>query len=439
MGEAYGAYTSAINDPLYTDLSSRLVGVQPVFSPSVADAQASSVADAQASSAVTFSVLLTGQVGNLGKLPATNALVRSEILAEGDNLVLFRDQASQTILARYDGVLVPSPFTASLVISGRHTLRLSLDPEGWIDEPRGWNNVATTTLDMRPDLAIDGMMYRLDAQYGPSATVLLTVPIANQGYWPSSATGVSATLETWPERMAVATQSLSLSSLPISASTHLTTQFVWAPPDHDLYHLAVEVDVENDIPEPDVDNNKSEQLLPMALSATLQPLAALVITSASGAVQLFFPPGAVSTPTEILYTPLWPAELETGLIHTSTVAFSLLIAGDGMSEPVVFGRPVTVTWHYGDQALTLDEAQLRLFGRQESGVWYDAACQPYVHETDLDRLSGSLCQTGQFVFGNRYDRYLPLISLADVPVRTTQEPKLPTQDNPGSRSPLRLP
>lgn len=431
MGETYGAYTAAITDPLYTDLSSRLVGVQPAFSPPPSGTHASG--------ALTFSLLLTGQVGNLGKLPATNALVRSEILAAGDGRVLFQEQASQTILGRYDGVLVPSPLTASLDISGRHTLRLSLDPEGWIDEPRDWNNVATVTLDIHPDLAVNGLLHRIDTSHAPSTSIVLTASVINRGYWPSPAAGASATLQTWPEKLTVATRSLSLPALAIGAGANLTTHFAFAAPDRDLYYVVVDVDGEDVVPEPDAENNRSEQMLPMALSATLYPTSALILTSASGAVQLTFPPGIVSAPTKITYTPLWPADLETGLIRASTVAFSLAVADAESAGDLVFGRPVTFTWHYDGQSPPLDESQLRVYRGTADGLWYDAACGSYVRDVDQGRLTGRLCSTGQFVFGNRYDRYLPLISFVSVPISTTQEPRLLDQDSPGSRSPLRLP
>jgi hypothetical protein len=431
MGETYGAYTAAITDPLYTDLSSRLVGVQAAFSPPPSDTQASGV--------LTFSLLLTGQVGNLGKLPATNALVRSEILAAGDGRVLFQEQASQTILGRYDGVLVPPPLTASLAISGRHALRLSLDPEGWIDEPRAWNNVATVTLDILPDLALNGLLHRIDMSPAPSANIVLTASVVNRGYWPSPAVGAGAMLQTWPEKLTVATQALSLPAFPIGAGTNLTTHFALTAPDRDLYYVVVDVDGEDIVPEPDAENNRLEQRLPMVLSATLHPTSALVLTSASGAVQLTFPPDAVSTPTKITYTPLWPADLETGLIHASTVAFSLEIADAELTEDLVFGRPVTFTWHYDEQSPPLDASQLRVYRAAEDGLWYDAACGSYVREVDQGRLTGRLCSTGDFVFGSRYDRYLPLISFASAPISTTQEPKLLDLDSPGSRSPLRLP
>jgi hypothetical protein len=245
---------------------------------------------------------------------------------------------------------------------------------------------------------------------------------------------VSATiyLETVPGGTLDLPKVLSVPELSIGDPISLTTSLAWPAPDHDLYRLVMELDEVDSLVEQDEDNNRRELAIPVVLRATLTPTTTTVITSVSGAVQLIFPAGLVTTPTEVVYTPFWPVGTVTGSLKTSTVAFSLTTMLDGQPTPLTPALPLSVTWRYDEADLVgLDEEHLRLFVRATGGRWHDAACQPYQRDLTGNQLTAFVCRIGQFVFGNRHDVYLPLIRRGELPMASF-ETNLP-------RSPLRLP
>jgi hypothetical protein len=420
MGETFGAYTAALNDSPYADVSARLVGAQPLFVPTATVALSHGAhalhVSTDDSSAVSFTLALTGSIGNLGRLPAANVVARVEIRAEDDGTVLFSRDTVYSAPARFEGINVLRPLPATVAAPGRHTLRLNLDPERQIEEPRNWNNVATTTLDLRPDLSLSGLEYRLAESLFPEGFMVVTATVDNQGNWPSSPTTATVNLETWPEGATITTETLSILAVAIGAQTDTATQLSWSALGYDFYSLVLHLDAEGRLAELDEENNGRELQVPMARGVTLVPTVTTVLSSASGALQLVFPAGAVTTPTEVLFTPLWSADWSIGALRTSNTAFSLTVVVEDQWTPMVFVRPVTVTWRYGDaDVAAMDEAQVQLFVQSAGGVWRDAACAPYQRYPDHNWLAGNICQTGRFVFGNRFDLYLPLVARRDMP------------------------
>jgi hypothetical protein len=429
MGEAYAAYTAAIGDPLYADVSAGLVAAGPALIPTVSKTDGAGP--------LTSTVLFTGSVGNLGKLPVSDVLARVEVFSGDASAAVFHQDAYITVPARFDGVVVV-PVTATLAGLRRYALLLSLDPEGWLDESRRWNNVATTTLDIRPDLVSLGLTHQVSSLGRQSTTCVLTASILNQGVWPSQATSATVHLETLPEGMPVQSLALPVPPLPVGAQVNLTSRLAWAAPFSDLYRLVLQLDEDDDVPEMDEDNNGDDALVPIALGTIVAPNATTVLTSVSGAVELVFPPGAVSTPTEILYTPLWPREWQVGRLTTSNVAFSLTAMSNGRPAPLVFALPVSVTWRYKHADVTaLDEEHMRLFALRQGTMWNDAACQPYQRDANQSWVMAAICRTGQFVFGNRYDLYFPAIWHEGLS-RSTQKEPMPSFTG-GAGSPLLLP
>jgi hypothetical protein len=200
----------------------------------------------------------------------------------------------------------------------------------------------------------------------------------------------------------------SLPPLNADDQTSMGISLTWPVPDRDLYYLILELDEADSLVEQNEDNNRYERVVPVVLSATLSPTTTTVLTSTSGAVQFIFPAGAVTTPTQIVYTPLWPAGWATGLLKTSIIAFSLTATLNGQPAPLTFARPVSLTWRYGDADVAgLDEENLRLFLAHD-GRWDAAACQPYRRDLDQNQLTTGVCRTGVFVFGSRFDLYMPL-------------------------------
>lgn len=430
IGEAYGAYTAAISHPLYADLSARLVAVWPTPTATVAESVGSDL--------LTLTISLTGSVANLGKLPVSDVMARFEMLSDGGAPILLDEQVDFSVPARFDGVTILAPITATLTPPGRYSMRLDVDPEKSVSEPRDWNNVATTTVAILPDLVPIGLAFEPTGPIIQSGNLVLTATVRNQGVWTSPASSATIHLAAWPESTPVQTQALSISSLSIGAEASVATNFPWSAPDHEFYRLVLDLDEDDRVSELDEKNNEAELWVPITIRTMVTPNSSVVLTSASGAIALVFPPGAVTTPTEVLYSPLWSAEWNLGALMTSSVAFSVTAVLDERLMPLIFARPVTAVWRYEDADLDVpDEGQLRLFVGGEDGIWHDAACQPYQRDVEGNRLAGAVCHTGRFVFGYRYDRYFPLVLRAGFSGRSYRESP---RSEPGSvRSPLLLP
>jgi hypothetical protein len=128
------------------------------------------------------------------------------------------------------------------------------------------------------------------------------------------------------------------------------------------------------------------------------------------------------------------------LLKTSTAALSLTLFLNNEPAALGFGHPVTVTWHYSDSDVTaLEEKDLQLFVRESGGSWSDAACGPYHRDPDRKRLSAAACVTGWFVFGNRYDLYVPQVARSGSLYGSYGEVTLRPQEMGVPGSPLRLP
>jgi hypothetical protein len=432
MGATYGAYTAALSYTPFADLSARLVGAWIHFTPTITDGGAPRP--------MTFTLSFTGSASNLGKLPASDALARFEVLSGEGGAVVFSRDATYTVPARFQGVVDLQRLTTKLDLPGHYVLRLGLDPEGRFDDPRPWNNVATTTLDLRPDLAPIGLRYQLVGAPVHSASLVLTASVRNQGAWSSPAVSVAVYLERWPEGSQVESRGLSLPPLAIGAEVEQSVHLTRPAPDHELYRLVFVVDGEGRLPEQNEDNNQNEVLVPLAVSGTLVPTSETVLTSTSGALQFVFPAGSVRRPVEIRYVPFWPAEWEIGVLQASSAAFSLTAVLDDRSVPLAFAGPVSVTWRYrAADVRGLDEAQVRLFVLAGDERWYDAACRPYRRDPQQRRLSVAICRTGRFVSGVRYDLFLPYAPPQALLPHTNATSLWPAPDNGGPRSPLLSP
>ncbi len=437
MGEAYASYTGALSDTRHVDLNARLVAAWPSFT------STTTATHTGTAGLLTFTVSSTGTIGNRGKLAAPDVLARFEVLSGESGTVVWGHDAWVTVPARCEGLVTLPALTATLAAPGRHELRLALDPENQIHEPREWNNVATVTLDLRPDLLPVDLFYRLlppqAGSLGLTDTLVLTSSVRNQGDWPSQAVSATAYLETAFEGARVASGSLPVPPLAVDTQVDLTTRLTGSLFDHDLYRVRVVVDEEARVPEQDEANNHQAWSVPITVKATLVPTATTVLTSATGAVVLVFPAGVVVTPTEVVYTPDLPAASPKSLINLADVAFSLTASRAGQPVDLALTRPFSVTWRYSDADVDgLDEEQLRLFSQGAGAGWHHAACQTYDRDPDQNQLTAVVLRLGRFVFGNRYDFFMPLA----LQQRTTQsrgEERLLAPESNLSGLPLRLP
>ena len=149
-------------------------------------------------------------------------------------------------------------------------------------------------------------------------------------------------------------------------------------------------------------------------------------------------------PADILITPFWTGEWDTGAVRKSGIAFALTGTHGGESTLLAFERPISITWRYRDHDLDgLSEEQLRLFLTEDSLTWQTAQCEPYLRTPSLNFLQVGICRSGLFLFGNRFDVHLPHVTAPASATSSNPEPipnetiAAPDQDN--RRSPLLLP
>jgi hypothetical protein len=367
-------------------------------------------------------------------------LARLEILSSEGGTAVFGHDASYDVPARFDGVVALPSLTATLSAPGHHELRLSLDPEDQIDEPREWNNVVSTTLDVRPDLVALDLTYRFSGPIVQSETLTLTATVANQGNWPSPETSATVYLETVPGGTLSVPQAFSIPPLNIGDQISLETSLLWPAPEYDLYRLIFKLDGADDLAEQNENNNTLEAMIPVVLRAALQPTTTTVLTNTSGSLHFIFPQGLVTASTEIVYTPFWPAYWVTGGLNWSTTAFSLTTFIDGQPSTLPLPRSFSAIWRYSEADLVgLDEERLRLFVLGENGSWHEASCQSYQRDISQNWLLATPCRVGRFVFGSRYELYLPLSMSEGTSQNLHLDPALTAPQGNRPRSPLRLP
>jgi hypothetical protein len=177
MGVAYADYTSALSCTPGVDLT-----VQPSVTLDTSPLQNIVPGDPYETTSVTLPIWV--YVSNLGKLPAPDV-----------SLVAYSAQPTTSTISlpvRYAADV--SPVVAnSLVLTQPATyeyeaeISIAANPAHTLDDPRRWNNSVTVTvaitLDVRPDLAITATAWSLRASDPLSATVSLTLTVANEGMW----------------------------------------------------------------------------------------------------------------------------------------------------------------------------------------------------------------------------------------------------------------
>ncbi len=125
------------------------------------------------------------------------------------------------------------------------------------------------------------------------------------------------------------------------------------------------------------------------------------------------PAGAVSLPATVYAAPYAPPAQTGGPVWTKywTGIGSPPRAAGGSAEqslPVDWLRPVTVTIAYDpDYFAGVDENDLRLYGQDAAGVWYDAACTTtqhpdcagYIRDTVSDTITVTTLYVGKLALG----------------------------------------
>ena len=391
MGETYSRYTAALTDTRYTDLAVQLgVDLSPL----------QNLTPTTPHDALSVTLPTTGSLANLGKL-AAQALVSAPLLGY---------QATHDVPGRYEQDVGTLPLP-SLVLtrSGIYTLALIADPARAITDPRRWNNAVTVTLDTRPDLSISLTEKSLQPLGTLASTMNVTFAVTNSGLWPSPPVSATFYLSNTQGTLLLPPQRFSVPAIGSDVSTNVVEKLDLPPPSDDFYHLKLEVDSDRIVEEIDKGNNHATITIPVAVTVTLQPDVASVLTSTSGHLTFRFAAGTVTTSTQICFIALWIPGLPPGP-PLGVSAFRLTAYWGGQPISLTLLRPVTVTWRYSESDVAgLNEDALGLYYVTENGLHRRVHWPAEQHDLEANRLTTGIRQLGRYIFGQGYETYVPLI------------------------------
>jgi hypothetical protein len=391
MGQTYADYTAALNEAQYTDLATQLwVDLEPLKCLTVTAPY----------DALTATLPVTGMVANLGKVPAADVVISSPLLGY---------EAIQSVPARYEEDVAPLPLPAfTITRPGFYEPVLIADPAQVVADPRRWSNAFTVTVNAQPDLLV------LTGAYAtiPDHTQI-HIQVANAGNWPSPPVSGTLYLSDTKGSLLLPDRRLSIPAIGAGAQVNVVEELALPAPDDDYYLLELEADSDGVLDEQDEGNNRIEALIPIVVMITLHPDSAGALISTSGRLAFEFPAGTVTTSTEVRLTPRLTYELPPGPLMGAT-AFSLTAYRDGQQVSLSLLRPITVTWKYTDVDIVgLDENALGLYRLMEDGRWERMLCPAQQHQPEVNRLLTCIQQLGDYVFGQGYELYLPVIAASD--------------------------
>jgi hypothetical protein len=122
-------------------------------------------------------------------------------------------------------------------------------------------------------------------------------------------------------------------------------------------------------------------------------------------------------------------------------AFMLEAYRDGQPISLTPALPVSLTWQYTDtHAANLDEEQLGLYRLAEDSRWQRVHCPTERRQPEVNRLDTCVQQLGQYVLGQGYEVYVPLVQM-DGAGNGSQAQSQGPSSAPGvlPGTPLRLP
>ena len=403
MGQAHADYTAALTDTSYTDLAvhrSATLDTSPLenLTPGVP----------YETTSATLPILL--HVTNLGKLPANDVLIVTYLPNLLTNTVPFPARYAANVTPLTIGSIVltqPARYDLDLEIS------VVADPDNVVNDPRVWNNTMTSTMtntvDARPDLVISTMAWSVHSPGTLGSTLNVTLTSTNSGLWPSPPVSGTLTLSNTHGTLLLPAQYFPIPVLGAGAQAVITEELTPLTSHDDVYRLALEVDSAGVLDEQDEGNNRVEMTIPIVVTTTLQPDAASVLTSTSGRLAFVFPAGTVTMPTEIRFTPLLTSELPPDP-PLGVFAFGLTAYRGEQPVSLTPLRLITVTWQYTDTDVAgLDEDNLGLYHVTENSRWLRVSCPTQQRHPEVNRLNTCIHRLDEYVFGQRYDWYLPLI------------------------------
>jgi hypothetical protein len=305
--------------------------------------------------------------------------------------------------------IIAEELTLPSSLDALYYARLEVDSEDDVDELDEDNNQAQVAVDVRPDLLISIADWRIQSPGALDSTLSITFTVSNAGLWSAQPVSGTRYLSNTYGTLLLSSHRFPISAIAPGGPVTITQETVLPALDEDFYRLALEVDSDGILSEQDESNNRTEAMIPVIVTATLEPGTASVLTSTSGHIVLQFPPGAVTTPTEICFIPLWPPELPPGPpLHIA--AFRLTTCPDEQPISPTLLLPITVTWRYTDtDVIGLNEDELYLHHWTESSRWERVLCPAEQHWPDENRLRTCIQELGDYAFGYTVKLYLPLV------------------------------
>ncbi len=292
---------------------------------------------------------------------------------------------------------------------GLYRLALEVDHDEVLNEQDESNNRVEMEVDARPDLLISTTDWDIQSSGPLSDMPSVTLTVANGGLWPAMPVSGTLSLSNAQGTLLLPAYRFPIPALGAGAHVTIVEELVLPAPNSDLYRLALEVDSDGVLDEQDEDNNRVVVTIPIVVTTTLQPDATSMLTSTSGHITFLLPVGTVTTPTEMHFTPLWIPDLPPGP-PLGVAAFRLTAYREGQPVSLTLPLPVTVTWQYTDtDVMGLDENHLGLYRLTEGGHWQRVSCPAEQRQPEENRLRTCIQQLGDYIFGQGYKLYLPLV------------------------------
>jgi hypothetical protein len=354
----------------------------------------------------TLHVTLT--VANEGIWPAPPVSGTFYLSDTGDSLTLNQRFAIPD-LGFGDQVTISEALTMPAPTGALYHLTIEIDSDDVIDEPDEANNQVEIEVDARPDLLISILDWDMQPPRTQEGSLSLTMTVSNEGLWLASPVSGTRFLSNTPGTLLLNVYHFPIPTIVPGNQMTIAQETALPVSDEDFYRLALKADSDGILDERIEDNNWAEKMIPIFVTATLEPGATTVLTSNSGHLTLIFPAGTVTTPTVMRLTPLWLSELPAGpLVGVS--AFQLTAYRGNQLVSLTLPLPVTVTWRYKSvDVIGLDEDRLSLHRLTEDQHWQRVSCPSEQHQPDENRMSTCIQQLGEYMFGHGYKVHLPLI------------------------------
>ncbi len=293
-----------------------------------------------------------------------------------------------------------------------YQLALEVDSDDRVDELDEGNNRVTIQVDARPDLLISNLSWNAQTPTTLDGALSITLTVANQGACHADPVSGVINLGNTAGTLLLPAQRFPIPAIDAGARATLTQSSALPATDEDFYRLVLMVDSDEALSEQNESNNQAQVMIPFVITTTLTADSTGALISNSGHLTFEFPAGAVTTTTEIRFTPLWVPDLPAGSHPLQPVTgFRLTAYRNGQPISLTFVLPITVTWQYTNTDVTVyNEERLGLARWAEAeGDWQLISCATSRRWPDQNRLRTCIQTVGDYAFGQRVEVYLPIV------------------------------